>query len=614
MGTFDPRPSASPVAGLWKYYAGDPYPNLGLPKDAAGVLPSAPLLKDLAKGDTVLDVRQSGNALSAAICSQDTATVLRGSAAGFTVNLSGAAGPLSPAVVNSEGTLMVGAGGQSDWVAMRLGGSGTCYSVFTGDKPRGNGTAVLELYDGNPDRYGPYGFNRTGFVNVGPPIYPGYRVVPQLAAFFDPQVLSGYQIAVLSAVCNAASMLSKTQALGLTDWVYSGGKLIIHDADDCTQTDYSFLPYAFTSSNPGKNAARGTNLVLVESNTLGSDATDPAHFVDVKAYLAAPQQLGDSNVVTTEDSHWCGHLYGTNVLDQNGFIQMFAPFGQGLIIYDGLDSDDADIAQYQKISLLELRQPAGAALPCSHHVSDPFTLVAPNQGTTLAPGKSATMTLPMSLYASHGFSGSVNLAVQAPANAPWPASLSKSQVPLNGGAAHFNLTVGVPGNAKPGSYPFVVKASDAAGHTASATVTLASAGTQTPAPAARPASVPATPKIAKSLANAKRVAVYGIYFDFASATLKPESAPVLKEIADALKANPSWKLTIEGHTDDVGGQDYNLDLSKRRAQAVKAALVQTYHIAASRLTTVGYGYSRPKASNDTAEGRALNRRVELVRN
>ena len=104
-----------------------------------------------------------------------------------------------------------------------------------------------------------------------------------------------------------------------------------------------------------------------------------------------------------------------------------------------------------------------------------------------------------------------------------------------------------------------------------------------------------------------------IYFDFNKATLKPESAPVLKEIADAMTHNPDWKLTVEGHTDNIGGDTYNLDLSKRRAASVKQALVSRYNIAPDRLLTGGYGASRPVETNDTLEGRARNRRVELVR-
>jgi outer membrane protein OmpA-like peptidoglycan-associated protein len=123
----------------------------------------------------------------------------------------------------------------------------------------------------------------------------------------------------------------------------------------------------------------------------------------------------------------------------------------------------------------------------------------------------------------------------------------------------------------------------------------------------------AAPQIEQALEKTGRAEVYGIYFDFGSAVIKPESEPVLQEIADVMAKNPSWKLSVEGHTDNIGGDAYNLDLSKKRAAAVKDALVTRYHIAADRLTTVGYGASRPKDTNDTLEGRARNRRVELVR-
>ncbi len=120
-------------------------------------------------------------------------------------------------------------------------------------------------------------------------------------------------------------------------------------------------------------------------------------------------------------------------------------------------------------------------------------------------------------------------------------------------------------------------------------------------------------RIAENLASTGRAVVYGIYFDFASDTLKPESQTVLQEIASVLKGHADWRLSIEGHTDSIGGPAYNQDLSTRRAAAVKRALVESYGIAATRLVTAGYGESRPKASNETVEGRALNRRVELVR-
>ena len=120
-------------------------------------------------------------------------------------------------------------------------------------------------------------------------------------------------------------------------------------------------------------------------------------------------------------------------------------------------------------------------------------------------------------------------------------------------------------------------------------------------------------QIEQELKQKGQAEVYGIYFDFASDKIKPESEPVLREIADALHHNPAWKLGVEGHTDNIGGDLYNLDLSQRRAEAVKLALVTRYRIAADHLTPQGFGATRPKEPNDTLAGRARNRRVELVR-
>jgi outer membrane protein OmpA-like peptidoglycan-associated protein len=119
--------------------------------------------------------------------------------------------------------------------------------------------------------------------------------------------------------------------------------------------------------------------------------------------------------------------------------------------------------------------------------------------------------------------------------------------------------------------------------------------------------------VEKQLTEQKRAVTYGIYFDFNKDTIKPESEPVLRQIVQAMTDNPTWKLTVEGHTDNIGGDVYNLDLSKRRAAAVKQVLVTRYHISTDRLSTDGFGASRPVESNDTLEGRARNRRVELTR-
>ena len=132
-----------------------------------------------------------------------------------------------------------------------------------------------------------------------------------------------------------------------------------------------------------------------------------------------------------------------------------------------------------------------------------------------------------------------------------------------------------------------------------------------PAAAELPAAAPTS--IRKQLEATGRATVYSIHFEFNSAAILPESVPVLEEIAAVLRAQPDWELTIEGHTDGVGGADFNRDLSRRRADAVKLWLVDQAGIGEVRLTTVGYGLTRPIADNETEEGRRLNRRVELVR-
>jgi outer membrane protein OmpA-like peptidoglycan-associated protein len=117
----------------------------------------------------------------------------------------------------------------------------------------------------------------------------------------------------------------------------------------------------------------------------------------------------------------------------------------------------------------------------------------------------------------------------------------------------------------------------------------------------------------QALAEKKPVQIYGIYFDFNSATIKPDSEAVLKQISDILHKNPDWKLSVAGHTDNIGEAAFNQQLSEHRAAAVKEALVSRYGIAADRLSTSGYGASRPVEPNTTLEGRARNRRVELQR-
>ena len=116
-----------------------------------------------------------------------------------------------------------------------------------------------------------------------------------------------------------------------------------------------------------------------------------------------------------------------------------------------------------------------------------------------------------------------------------------------------------------------------------------------------------------ALANDGRWATQGILFETGKAELKPESRPVLKEIAATLEEHTDLGILIEGHTDDVGTPASNLALSDARAAAVKAALVADFGIDGARITTQGLGDTKPALPNTTAEGRAQNRRVEIVK-
>jgi len=117
----------------------------------------------------------------------------------------------------------------------------------------------------------------------------------------------------------------------------------------------------------------------------------------------------------------------------------------------------------------------------------------------------------------------------------------------------------------------------------------------------------------QSLTATGKAVIYGIYFDVDKADIKPESKAQLDEIAKLMTQHPDVKLTVTGHTDNQGTADHNQKLSQRRADAIVAALVQTYGMAAGRLTAQGMGSSAPVASNATEEGRGKNRRVELVK-
>jgi len=131
-----------------------------------------------------------------------------------------------------------------------------------------------------------------------------------------------------------------------------------------------------------------------------------------------------------------------------------------------------------------------------------------------------------------------------------------------------------------------------------ALVALASAATADEVPPPEPPPVPG------------KVVLRGIKFGSDTAYIEPASVGVLELVAQRLRENPEIRVRIEGYTDERATEAYNLELSQERAEAVKRILVG-YGVGPERLETVGYGEANPIAPNDTPEGRALNRRVEL---
>jgi outer membrane protein OmpA-like peptidoglycan-associated protein len=414
------------------------------------------------------------------------------------------------------------------------------------------------------------------------------------AGMFAPEALAGKKLVVLNALCDASNYLSKGQTDALLAWVNAGHKLLIVDSDNCSKSQYDFLPYAFTTSNPGAQGASGDRLIIVENDALGtSDQSDAAHYFNTQTFINnRNNQLGDANIVTTHDVHWCGHLFGTNAKKDNGFMQMYAPYGQGIIIYDGFDHDDGSNPGYQRVRGLEFELPVPVAVPCTQSVALAF-LIQPNQERTFVSGAASTIRAPMETLANQGWRGHVDVKTTG----DFPATVAPAAFDIAGGTRPLNVVISVPSSAKPGAYTVNVTGTSPDGKTAQASITIT--GT--------------APLKKTMLKKHQRIRIYGIHFDVDSAHIQPRSEPVIAQIAELMKQNPSWRFEISGHTDSDGGAPYNLGLSQRRAQSVVNDLVVRYGIARSRIIARGYGLTRPVATNATAAGKALNRRVELER-
>jgi outer membrane protein OmpA-like peptidoglycan-associated protein len=414
---------------------------------------------------------------------------------------------------------------------------------------------------------------------------------------FDATSLAGKDIVVMNMLCDASLYLAKAQTDAILRFVAAGHELLIDDADVCHKTKYDFLPYPFATSNPGAAGGSGTRLLVVESDALGStDSNDSAHYFDPQTYLGVRiNQLGDANTVTTSDPHWCGHAFGTNALNTNGFMQMYSLYEKGVIVYDGFDRDDAAVPGYKRLRLLELSLPVPSGLACTQKVSGGF-VIEPDQEGTYVTGTAQTLTFNTELLANQGWKGHVN--VTATAAGGLTATVTPASFDVTGGTQPLTVSVSVPASANAPSYTVSVAGTGPGGTQAEAVITL------TPTQAAQ---------VLQQQLQQPHVVIYGIHFDVDSARIQPRSETIIDQIAKVMTDNPTWRFQVEGHTDSDAGAAYNLGLSQRRAQAVVDDLVTRKAIERSRLVPMGFGLTRPVATNDTQAGKALNRRVELTR-
>lgn len=602
-GKLQPPATANPISGRWLLdnRPGDPDDKLFHGPRRLAAAPDPALVYDTLG---ILQIVQKGSEFHGGFCSPISGadSVYRpwgGSQSGARVTWSDQnAGQLPDGVLNAEGNMIVGASpdGDNPYLLIRPAPGPDCTH---GWKPVGSGQTVLVLTaDGDFAGYPPA---------INPNAFPGYRFVPLSIAVFSSEALVGVDTVVLGYICNLGKMIAPWQAQGLVDFIQAGHKLIIDDADKCTSTDYSFLPYGFLTSNPGAKGKSGDNLILVEPNTLGNDTKASEQYVDVPAYASDPSnEIGDANTVTTQDPHWCGHLFGTNTLKVNGFMHMYAPFGQGLIIFNGFDQDDTREAAYRKLLSLELQQPVPALLPCTEPVIAKF-LIAPSKQVPITSGQARQIQVPLQVLANQGYTGTVALAAIAPADALWKTALSVAQITLKGDTAPVNLTIDVPADAGTGGHVFEVTGKDAHGNTASATITLV---------AAAPPKVEEVQTVVNGCTQQMTVGSDAL-FAFASATLTPSAQQTLAALGPAIKKIGHHPLQINGYTDSIGTDSYNLLLSDQRAKAVRDWLAASNYVAATT-PIKGFGKKDPVSPNanpdgsDNPSGRAKNRRVEVL--
>jgi len=518
--------------------------------------------------------------LIAATCTL-TRDVWRGPIEGGSATLDGG-GSLS---VVAGGSLLIGVASTEPILARRIARAATCDVPPAG---RGPIVATIARYPEAASKFG------------APSIVPGYRYETFLLPLLSGDELRRASVAVLAMSCTPTKDTAPWQQQALLDFVRSGHVLIVRDADVCTKSEYGFIPYPFTTTATGAAGARGSVLSIADSSPLAAgDASDRQHYVDTVAYLKnTSQQIGDADIMRTDDNHWCGLMFAKNAAGASGWIRAYARYGKGVIVYDGFDEDDlrSQIPQAVALSRLAYSLSPSADLPCNAHVASQL-IVLSSVHRAVAFGRERDLHFAFTVDQEGATAPQrITLSLAGERAPGWRASVDRRDFTLGASENRVNVVVHVPANATATRHLYTLTATGAGGQSAQASIEL-----------------DINEALAKELEKGGRARIYGIHFDVASARIQPQSEPMIREIGLVLRSHPGWRMRVEGHTDSDGGAVYNLSLSRRRAQSVVNDLVAHYRIARARLKAVGYGLSRPVGSNATEAGKALNRRVELVR-
>lgn len=232
-----------------------------------------------------------------------------------------------------------------------------------------SGTASAANQSVNVAIVGSPGVINGGSLPTSGPDIVGMTFTNLLPANVNTANLANYDTVVLNVAssgmgCNVNTLTASAKA-DLVTFVSTGKKLIIYDSE-CSPQNYTWLPYQFTTANPGAQGASGT-VTIVEENTLSTNAPGP-YFIDAP-WMSANIEIGDANVMTTFNANWCEDMAATNVLGITGPVHTYAKTGAdvGLYLYNGFDTDNmgAGTNALRKIWVQELMQPFNPSnLPC----------------------------------------------------------------------------------------------------------------------------------------------------------------------------------------------------------------------------------------------------------